>query len=130
METKTKSGFYDVCLQSKECGFSFESSRAFPKLCLHKEEGDGQKERGDVLEESSASREGRWKRGEEAVEQRATGERAPASQLRVNHSFYFSGRSREEGGRVDEEEEGGESEGAAGLAMATGRRKLIIRLWL
>lgn len=63
METKTKSVFYNVCLQSKECGFSFESSRVFPKLCLHKEEGDGQKERGDVLEESSVSREGRWKRG-------------------------------------------------------------------
>lgn len=127
METKTRSVFYDVCLQSRECGFSFESSRAFPKLLLHKEEGDGQKERGDVLEESSVLREGRWKRGEE---QRATGERAPASQLRVNHSFYFSVRSREEGGRADGEEEGGESEGAAGLAMATGRRKLIIRVWL
>lgn len=118
METKTRSVFNDVCLQSKEYGFSFKSSREFPKLCLHKEEGDGQKERGDVLEESSVSREGRWKRGEE---QRATGERAPASQLRVNHCFYFSVRSREEGGRAD---------GAAGLAMATGRRKLIIRLWL
>lgn len=52
-----RSVFYDVCLQSRECGFSFESSRVFPKLLLHKEEGDGQKERGDVLEESSVLRE-------------------------------------------------------------------------
>lgn len=47
------------------------------------------------------SGEGEWKYEEEeeqAAEGRATGERAPASQLRVNHSFHFSVRSREKGG--------------------------------
>lgn len=75
------------------------------------------------------SREGRWRDEEEGggvqpVEERATGERAAASQLRVNHSFYFSVRSHWGRG-------GGEVEGvAAGLSSATGKRKLIIRLWL
>lgn len=77
------------------------------------------------------SREGRWKYEEEEeqeAEGRATGERAPASQLRVNHSFHFSVRSREEGGREGGRE--GRLEGAGGCATATGKGKLIIGLWL
>lgn len=63
------------------------------------------------------------------MEERATGERAKASQLRVNHFFHFSVRSREgrkEGGRMD----GGGWREQLALQRPQGERKLIIRLRL
>lgn len=54
--------------------------------------------------------------------------RQPRSSELITPSISLSDPGRKQGGR--EEGEGGMLEGAAGPVTATGKRKLIIRLWL
>lgn len=101
METKTKSVFYDVCLQSRECGFSFESSRAFPKLLLHKEEGDGQKERWRIGGKLSVEGGGDGNGGR-SREPQVRGRQPHSSEL-ITPSISLSDPERKEGGRMGKE---------------------------
>lgn len=117
--------------QKSQIGFCLCIRSITEKLCLHKEVVDESRKRWCIVWNSNDERrqmEGR-RRENEPMEDRATGERAAAAQLWVNHSFHFSliPRERKEGGWEDEEWRLG---GAAGHTMATGKRNLIIRVWL